>query len=150
MRRGLNGSSLWRRASIIFCAARPLRDEVLITSGRGVPMREHVLYLMMAMSHNTMQQMEDYQWHRWRRRLWTTLYGKTAVIAGTGIVGAAIGELLQGLAMHVIGVSRTLRKAAGFDEIASLERLRDAAAKADYLVNVLPAVAGNSEPFAQS
>src|SRR6516165_10231240 len=79
-----------------------IRDEVLITSGRGihgVPMREHVLYLMMAMSHNTMQQMEDYQWHRWRRRLWTTLYGKTAVIAGTGIVGAAIGELLQGLGM---------------------------------------------------
>ena len=133
-----------------FLCCPSLRDEVLITSGRGihgVPMREHVLYLMMAMSHNTMQQMEDYQWHRWRRRLWTTLYGKTAVIAGTGIVGAAIGELLQGLGMHVIGVSRTLRKAVGFDEIASLERLRDAAAKADYLVNVLPAVAENSNLF---
>src|SRR5262249_26381691 len=130
-----------------FLRCPSLRHEVLITSGRGihgVPMREHV---MMAMSHNTMQQMEDYQRHRWRRRLWTTLYGKTAVIAGTGIVGAAIGELLQGLGMHVIGVSRTPRKAIGFDEIASLERLRDAAAKADYLINVLPAVAENSNLF---
>jgi phosphoglycerate dehydrogenase-like enzyme len=127
-----------------------LRREVLITSGRGihgVPMREHVLYLMMAMSHNTMQQMQDYQQHRWQRRLWTTLYGKTAVIAGTGIVGAAIGELLQGLGMHVIGVSRSPRKAAGFDEIAPVERLRDAAAKADYLINVLPAVPENAKLF---
>ena len=49
--------------------------------------------------------------------------------------------------MHVIGVSRTPRKAIGFDEIASLERLRDAAAKADYLINVLPAVAENSNLF---
>src|SRR5262249_44539651 len=49
--------------------------------------------------------------------------------------------------MHVIGVSRTPRKAIGFDEIASLERLRDAAAKADYLINVLPAVAENSDLF---
>jgi phosphoglycerate dehydrogenase-like enzyme len=133
-----------------FLRCPSLRREVLITSGRGihgVPMREHVLYLMMAMSHDAGRQAEDRRQHVWQRRLWTTLYGKTAVIVGTGIVGGAIGELLHALGMHVIGVSHTPRTADGFDEIMPADRLRDAASKADYLINVLPAAAENLTLF---
>jgi D-2-hydroxyacid dehydrogenase (NADP+) len=133
-----------------FLRCPSLRRDVLITSGRGVhgvPMREHVLYLMMAISRDAKRQVEDYQQHLWQRRLWTTLSGKMAVIVGTGIVGAAIGGLLQTLGMNVIGVSRTPRKANGFDEIAPIDRLRDAASKADYLINVLPAAPENSAMF---
>lgn len=133
-----------------FLRCPSLRREVLITSGRGihgVPMREHVLYLMMAMSHDAGRQAEDRRRHVWQRRLWTTLYGKTAVIVGTGIVGGAIGELLHALGMHVIGVSHTPRTADGFDEIMPADRLRDAANKADYLINVLPAAAENLALF---
>ena len=133
-----------------FLRCPSLRREVLITSGRGihgVPMREHVLYLMMAMSHDAGRQAEDRRQHVWQRRLWTTLYGKTAVIVGTGIVGGAIGELLHALGMHVIGVSHTPRTADGFDEIVPAGRLRDAASKADYLINVLPAAAENLALF---
>ena len=98
-----------------FLRCPSLRPDVLITSGRGihgVPMREHVLYLMLAISHNAKRQVEDHQQHVWERRLWSTLYGKTAVIAGTGVVGGAIGEMLQTLGMRVIGVSRMPRRAA--------------------------------------
>jgi D-2-hydroxyacid dehydrogenase (NADP+) len=133
-----------------FLRCPSLRRDVLITSGRGihgVPMREHVLYLMLAISHDTKRQVEDQQHHVWQRRLWTTLYGKTAVIAGTGIVGGAIGEMLQALGMRVIGISRTVRKTQGFDEILSNERLREAASKADYLINVLPGASENSGIF---
>jgi phosphoglycerate dehydrogenase-like enzyme len=133
-----------------FLRCPSLRQDVLITSGRGihgVPMREHVLYLMLAISHDAKRQVEDYQQHVWQRRLWPTLYGKTAVIAGTGIVGAAIGEMLQRLGMRVIGVSRAPRLVGGFDEILPSERLREAASKADYLINVLPAVPENSGIF---
>jgi D-2-hydroxyacid dehydrogenase (NADP+) len=133
-----------------FLRCPSLKREVLITSGRGVhgvPMREHVLYLMMAMSHDAKCQAEDHRQHIWQRRLWTTLYGKTAVIVGAGIVGGAIGDLLQALGMHVIGVSRTPRTADGFDEIMPTDRLRDAASKADYLINVLPAAPENSALF---
>ena len=133
-----------------FLRCPSLRRHVLITSGRGVhgvPMREHVLYLMLAMSHDAKRQVEDHQQHIWQRRLWTTLHGKTAVIAGTGIVGAAIGEMLQTLGMRVIGVSRMPRLARGFDEILPSERLREAAGKADYLINVLPAAPENSTLF---
>jgi D-2-hydroxyacid dehydrogenase (NADP+) len=133
-----------------FLRCPSLRRDVLITSGRGVhgvPMREHVLYLMLAISHDAKRQVEDHQQHVWQRRLWTTLYGKTAVIAGTGIVGAAIGEILQTLGMRVIGVSRMPRLERGFDEILPSERLREAASKTDYLINVLPAAPENSALF---
>ena len=69
------------------------------------------------------RQAEDYQHRIWQRRLWSTLHGKTAVIAGTGIVGAAIGELLKALGMHVVGVTRTPRQVEGFDEMMPVERL---------------------------
>jgi phosphoglycerate dehydrogenase-like enzyme len=129
-----------------FLRCPSLRPEVLITSGRGIhgaPMREQVLYMMMAISRDARRQAEDHQHRIWQRRLWSTLFGKTAVIVGTGIVGAAIGEMLKALGMDVVGVSRSPRQAAGFDEIMPADRLTDAAARADYLINVLPASADN-------
>jgi len=133
-----------------FLRCPSLKPDVLITSGRGihgVPMREQVVYMMMAISRDATRQVEDYQHRIWARRLWRTLHGKTAVIVGTGIVGAAIGELLKALGMHVVGVSRTPRQAAGFDEMLSADRLLAAAAKADYLINVLPAAPDNVALF---
>ena len=133
-----------------FLRCPSLRPDVLITSGRGVhgvPMREHVLYLMLAIGHDAKRQVEDQQQHVWQRRLWTTLHGKTAVIAGSGIVGSAIGEMLQALGMYVIGVSRIVRKARGFDEILASDRLREAAARSDYLINILPATPENTALF---
>jgi len=133
-----------------FLRCPSLKPDVLITSGRGIhgaPMREQVVYLMMAVSRDAPRQVEDYQHRIWHRRLWSTLHGKTAVIVGTGIVGGAIGELLKALGMAVIGVSRTPRQAAGFDEILPADRLLEAAAKADYLINVLPAAPYNFALF---
>lgn len=133
-----------------FLRCPSLRRDVLITSGRGihgVPMREHVLYLMLAISHDARRQVEDSQRHVWQRRLWPTLHGKTAVIAGTGVVGAAIGEMLQALGMQVIGVSRTPRATRGFDEMVPSDRLRQTAGRADYLINVLPAAPDNAALF---
>jgi phosphoglycerate dehydrogenase-like enzyme len=129
-----------------FLRCPSLRPEVLITSGRGIhgpPMREEVVYLMMAVSRDATRQVEDYQHRIWSRQLWSTLHGKTAVIVGTGIVGSAIGELLKAFGMHVVGVTRTPRQADGFDEMMPADRLPEAAAKADYLINILPASADN-------
>jgi phosphoglycerate dehydrogenase-like enzyme len=41
--------------------------------------------------------------------------------------------------MKVIGVTRTMREIAGFTAMMPTDRLVDAAAAADYLINVLPA-----------
>jgi D-2-hydroxyacid dehydrogenase (NADP+) len=133
-----------------FLRCPSLKPEVLITSGRGIhgpPMREQVIYMMMGVSRDVVRAVGDQKTHFWERRLWRTLYGKTAVIAGTGVVGSAIGEALKALGMHVIGVSRTPRKEAGFDEMISTDKLADAAAHADYLINMLPASDGNLDIF---
>jgi D-2-hydroxyacid dehydrogenase (NADP+) len=125
-----------------FLRCPSLKPNVLITSGRGIhgpPMREQVVYMMMAISRDAVRAVGDQKAHFWERRLWSTLHGKTAAIAGTGIVGAAIAELLKALGMHVIGVTRTPRPAAGFDEMMPTDRLADAARRADYLINMLPA-----------
>ena len=133
-----------------FLRCPSLKPEVLITSGRGIhgpPMREQVVYMMMAVNRDATRQVEDHQHRIWARRLWRTLHGKTAAIVGTGIVGAAIGELLKAFGMHVVGISRTPRLENGFDEIMPVDRLLDAAARADYLINVLPAAPYNFTLF---
>ncbi|MGA8616878.1 MAG: D-2-hydroxyacid dehydrogenase [Xanthobacteraceae bacterium] len=129
-----------------FLRCPSLKPDVLITSGRGIhgpAMREQVLYLMMGVSRDVAHQVEDKKAHVWQRRLWSTLHGKTAVIVGVGVVGIAIGELLKALGMTVTGVTRTPRAIAGFDEMLSTDRLEEAAGRADYLINVLPADAPN-------
>jgi phosphoglycerate dehydrogenase-like enzyme len=125
-----------------FLRCPSLKPDVLITSGRGIhgpPMREQVVYMMMAISRDAVRAVGDQKAHFWERRLWSTLHGKTAAIAGTGVVGAAIGELLKALGMHVIGVTRTPRQEAGFDEMIATDRLLDAVRRSDYLINMLPA-----------
>jgi phosphoglycerate dehydrogenase-like enzyme len=106
-------------------------------------MREQVLYLMMGVSRDVARQVEDKKAHVWQRRLWSTLDGKTAVIVGVGVVGIAIGEALKALGMTVIGVTRTPRTIAVFDEMMPTDRLAEAARRADYLINVLPADPSN-------
>ena len=129
-----------------FLRSPSLKPEVMIASGRGIhgpPMREQVIYMMMGISRDVVRQVGDQRTHFWERRLWSTLHGKTAVIAGTGIVGSAIGEALRALGMKVIGVSRSPRKEAGFDEMIATDKLTEAAARADYLINMLPASGDN-------
>jgi len=133
-----------------FLRCPSLKPDVLITSGRGIhgpPMREQVVYLMMAVSRDAVRQVGDQKAHFWERRLWSTLHGKTAMIAGTGVVGTAIAELLKTLGMYVVGVTRTPRAVAGFDEMMSTDRLADAARRADYVINMLPASDDNIAIF---
>jgi D-2-hydroxyacid dehydrogenase (NADP+) len=127
-----------------------LGSNVLLTSGRGVhgaPMRETVVYLMMGVSRGVAALVEDQKAHVWDRRFWSLFYGKTAVVGGVGVVGIAIGQLLKAFGMHVIGVTRTPRPVDGFDETMPTERLREAAGRADFLINVLPANKDNALLF---
>jgi D-2-hydroxyacid dehydrogenase (NADP+) len=127
-----------------------LRPEVSLTSGRGIhgaPMRETVVYLMMGVSRGVARLVEDQKAHVWDRRLYSLFNGKTAVIAGVGVIGTAIGQLLKAFGMHVVGVTRTPRPVEGFDEIIPTARLQEAADRADFLINVLPATADNALLF---
>jgi D-2-hydroxyacid dehydrogenase (NADP+) len=127
-----------------------LSPAVVLTSGRGVhgaPMRETVLYLMQAVSRNVARLVEDNKAHVWERRFYSLLYGRTAVVVGIGVVGIAIGQLLKAFGMRVIGVTRTPRQVEGFDDMLPMAQLNAAAARADFLINVLPATAENALVF---
>ncbi len=124
-----------------------LRPDTVLTSGRGAhgaPMRETVIYLMMAVSRDVRTLVEEQKAHHWNRRFYSLFTGKTAVVVGVGVVGIAIGQLLKAFGMHVIGVTRTTRAVEGFDEMMPTDRLVEAARRADFLINVLPANADNA------
>jgi phosphoglycerate dehydrogenase-like enzyme len=127
-----------------------LRAETLLTSGRGIhgaPMRETVVYMMMGVSRGVAHLVDDQKAHRWNRRYYSLFNGKTAVVVGVGVVGTAIAQLLKAFGMQVVGVTRTLRAVDGFDETLSTDRLLVAAARADFLINVLPANEDNALLF---
>jgi D-2-hydroxyacid dehydrogenase (NADP+) len=129
-----------------FLRSKTLSQDVILTSGRGIhgpAMRETVLHLMLSISHDSNGLVRDKAARRWDRREWRLLSGKTAVVIGTGVAGSAIGSLLQALGMRVVGVSRTPRDAAGFDLVVPQAELTQAAAKAAYVINVLPGDAAN-------
>jgi phosphoglycerate dehydrogenase-like enzyme len=133
-----------------FLRCPSLKPDVLITSGRGIhgpPMREAVLYMMMAISRDATRQVGDNRAHVWERRFWNLLYGKTAVVVGVGIVGIAIAEALKALGMRVVGVTRTPRDIPCFAEMIPTSRLPDAAREADFLINIVPASDENAELF---
>ena len=131
-----------------FLRSKTLARDVILTSGRGIhgpAMRETVLHLMLSIGHDSNGLVGDKARRRWDRRAWPLLSGKTALVIGTGVAGSAIGSSLQAMGMHVVGVSRTPRDAAGFDTVVPQRELPQAAAKADYVINVLPADAANLE-----
>jgi len=133
-----------------FLRCPSLPSHVLVTSTRGIhaaPMRETVVYLMMAVGREAPRLVEAKTAHHWDRQFWSLLSGKTAVVAGIGVVGAAIGQLLKAFGMRVIGLSRTPRAIEGFDEMVPTDRLREVAGKADYLINVLPGSKENLKLF---
>lgn len=129
-----------------FLRSKTLAHDVILTSGRGIhgpAMRETVLHLMLSVSHDSNGLIHDKAAHRWDRREWPLLAGKTAVVVGTGVAGSAIGSVLQALGMRVVGVSRMPRQVAGFDQVVAQSELPEAAARADYVINVLPGDAVN-------
>jgi phosphoglycerate dehydrogenase-like enzyme len=137
-----------------FLRCPSLRRDTILTSARGIhgaAMRETVASLMLAVARDAARLVHNKDAHRWDRgERWPLLAGKTAVIAGIGVSGIAIGELLKAFGMTVIGLTRTPRTIAGFDAILPTDRLAQVAAEADYLINVLPASNENRGIFSRA
>ncbi len=133
-----------------FLRCPSLDKAVTITSGRGIhgaAMRETTLHLMLSVARPSAAMQKDRAGHVWQRRLWTLLDGKTAMVAGIGVAGIAIGRALNALGMTVIGVSRTPRDIDGFAAVEPIDKLTQVVHRADYLVSVLPGDAHNNDRF---
>jgi D-2-hydroxyacid dehydrogenase (NADP+) len=108
-------------------------------------MRETAVHLMLSVARPSAAMQKDRAGHVWQRRLWTLLDGKTAMVAGVGVAGIAIGRALNGLGMTVIGLSRTTRDIDGFAAVEPIDKLTEVVHRADYLVSVLPGDAHNND-----
>jgi D-2-hydroxyacid dehydrogenase (NADP+) len=118
-----------------------LRSEVIVTSTRGMhgpQMSELVFLQMLALSRRfsvIQRNQRQKQWVRWPQPL---LLGKTIVIVGVGKIAETLASRCSCFGMKVYGVSQSTRVPPGFDGVYARAQLATAAAKADFLVLLVP------------
>ncbi|MCM3748376.1 D-2-hydroxyacid dehydrogenase [Paenibacillus pasadenensis] len=115
---------------------------VLLTTASGVhpvPMAETALSMMLAFSRGLHLSIRSQSRGKWElREPYGELRDGTLAVIGAGEIGTEIGRLGQALGMRTIGVRRSDKAAPHMDETLPMERLHEALAQADYVVNVLP------------
>lgn len=126
------GKRLDRKPHFTLCNARGVMS---------VPVAEHCLALMLALTRRIPQHVRDQQARRWRQHApYDELAGKTACIVGLGDIGIHIAHSCRGLGMAVTGVRRERRPLPGVvDVVYVLDELHRAVATADHVIVVLPA-----------
>ena len=75
------------------------------------------------------------KWEQWNQPI---LEGKTVVIVGLGVLAEHLAERCKLFGMTTIGVSSGRAEAPHFDEVLPRAKLAQAAARADFLVLLVP------------
>jgi phosphoglycerate dehydrogenase-like enzyme len=118
-----------------------LPDGVVVTSMRGIhgpQMAELAFLMMIALSRDARAMLDNQRTHVWRRWPQRLIYGKTATIVGVGAISEELALRCQAFGMRTIGVSSARKTARGLDLIVPCERLCEAAAKADFVIALVP------------
>jgi D-2-hydroxyacid dehydrogenase (NADP+) len=118
-----------------------LPDHVLLTSTRGIhgPQMSELAFLnMVALSRNfrKMQRNQaEAKWEQWGQPI---LEGTTIVIVGLGLLAEHLAERCKLFGMYVVGVSGGRSDVPHFDEVAPRSELVKVAARADFLMLLVP------------
>jgi D-2-hydroxyacid dehydrogenase (NADP+) len=118
-----------------------LPPQVLLTSTRGVhgPQMSELAFLnMIALARNfkkNLQNQAETKWEQWGQPI---LDGKTIVIVGLGLLAEHLAERCKLFGMKVVGVSRGRASAPHFDEVHPRGELVKLAARADFLMLLVP------------
>lgn len=115
---------------------------IQVTNVRGihkVPMAESVLAHILADVHALREIYAYEEKSEWKRNIkQRELCDATALIIGPGAIGGEIGRLLQAFQVTTIGCNRSGRTAAYMDEMVTLENIKSALPKADFVISVIP------------
>jgi len=118
------------------------RRGLLLTDAAGVhsvAVAETVLAHMLGLTRGIHHAVRSQSAGEWKRPSGLSeLYGKTLLIVGAGAIGTRIAELARAFGMRVIGIRRTPAPQPGFDRMDGMDRMDEAIAESDYIVNVLP------------
>ena len=113
-----------------------------IRNARGVysiPMAEHAVWGVLSLYHQAPFFLKNQTESRWEKhRGLVELAGKTVCILGTGSVGTECARRFRAFDCRVLGVNRTVRENAAFDEVLPMERLEKTLSDADVVVLTLP------------
>ena len=126
-------------------------SHVVLTNARGVyeeAMAEYVLGLMLVFAKGLDGVLERQARREWQHRETERLERKRVVVVGLGPIGRAIARTCSAMRMSVRGVARTARP--GDDVLAEIfgaDRLVDAVAAADYVIDALPATDETHQVF---
>jgi phosphoglycerate dehydrogenase-like enzyme len=118
-----------------------LPPHVLLTSTRGIhgPQMSELAFLNMIALARDFRRMQRNQaeakWEQWGQPI---LDGKTIVIVGLGLLAEHLAVRAKLFGMHVIGVSGGRSSAPDFDEVLPRGELAKAAARADFLMLLVP------------
>jgi D-2-hydroxyacid dehydrogenase (NADP+) len=100
---------------------------------------------MLSLSRQVPQLVRNQAAHVWDRIKPRVLDRRTIAILGVGAIAEHIARVCQALGMTTLGISRTPRRLAGFDAIYPREKLREAAAEADFLLVLVPYTKDNDK-----
>jgi phosphoglycerate dehydrogenase-like enzyme len=116
--------------------------DVEVTNARGIfdqAIAEWVIGAMLAFTTGLHSSIVDQQVRRWRHgRSTERLAGSHLVVAGPGPIGRGAGQRALALGMTVTMVGRSARPDDVFGEILASDRLLDAVAHADFILDALP------------
>jgi phosphoglycerate dehydrogenase-like enzyme len=116
-------------------------SEIVLTNARGIhgpQMAEMAILHMLMLSRQVPQLVRNQAAHIWERINPRVLDRRTIVILGVGAIAEHTATVCKAFGMTTIGVSRTPRAIDGFDEIYPREQLLEAAARADFLLALVP------------
>lgn len=123
--------------------ARPeLRPDVLVTAMRGIhgpQMAELTFLLMLGLLRDIRGLLARQAARSWERRPQKLLLGRTVCLLGLGAIAEHLAARCALFGMRVIGVSDGRQAAPHVEEVLPRARLAEAAARADFLVVLVPA-----------
>jgi D-2-hydroxyacid dehydrogenase (NADP+) len=118
-----------------------LPPAVMLTSTRGIhgPQMSELAFLnMIALARNFKKNLLNQSAAKWDQWGQPILEGKTIVIVGLGLLAEHLAERCKLFGMTVIGVSNGRAGAPHFDEVHPRSELQKLAARADFLMLLVP------------
>lgn len=124
--------------------------KITVTNARGihkVPMAEYALSMLLQVSRNEKTLIQNEEAHTWEQVHVDEISEKTLLVTGTGAIGSEVARLAKAFHMKTIGVSRSGKRGAHFDENVTSEKLSSKLPEADFVVSVLPSTAETKHFF---
>ncbi|PAV28156.1 D-2-hydroxyacid dehydrogenase [Virgibacillus profundi] len=124
---------------------------IVVTNARGIhkiPMAEYAIGMLLQVYRQAKALYKSEAEQHWDRSVhMQEITGKTMLILGTGSIGQEVARLAKAFQIKTIGVSRSGREVAYFDETHKVNDMKNVLPYADFVVSVLPSTNETSGLF---